>query len=177
MNLRLACCTQLIDLGTHASSNLNESNRHQKLLTIGWELISEQQQTQDHQNLLRYKEYTFSLNPNSELRRDLEKWLPNMMNDESLRRFNLKSVLGKFCYLGLVNLSSIKDRGQDQIIEIFPASSSSTKSSNQRPVSRIQMFMMSEPDIDFLNSLPSAIQEKIRSSIEFKAWQKSHRAN
>jgi hypothetical protein len=175
MNLRLACCTQLIDLGTHASSNLNESNHRQKLLKVGWELTSEQQPTQDHQNLLRYKEYTFSFDPSSELRRDLARWLPNMMNAESLRRFNLKSILGKFCYLRLAKLSP--DLGQDQILEIFPASSSSTISSNQRPVSRIQMFMMSEPDIDFLNSLPSKIQEKIRSSIEFKAWQKCHRAN
>ena len=95
----MAICTQIIDLGTQYSSFYGKS-AHKVL--IGWELPSELR-GEDKIPVMVWKRYTVSLGKKAALRADLESWRSRQFTDEELGGFDLHTILGVPCMIGIVH--------------------------------------------------------------------------
>ena len=158
------CCVQIIDNGSQQVKT-HDGVRQARELIFGWELVGYGQGPKTV-----YKTYDMRLTEGSPLRQDLESWMGDEFTDK-IKRFDLKSILGKYCMLTLSS-SSVENGVVNHFVnEITPLSSDSEQSTLAKPLTRYGIFMASEPDMDLFDSLPVEIQEQIKSSPEFVSAQ------
>ncbi|WP_408595131.1 phage replication initiation protein, NGO0469 family [Limnohabitans sp.] len=168
MKFLTACCIQVIDLGTQ---RINATNRDwcARKIMFTWEVVGDQTtEGRTHQKV--YKAYDMRLTEGSELRQDLQSWFGDEFN-ESNKRFDLKSILGKYCLLALDSSSGVEVVGNQSVQKITPLSSDLDQNTLAKPLTRYGIFMTSEPDMDLFDSLPVEIQEQIKNSPEYVSAQ------
>ncbi len=90
----IARCYALIDLGMQYSKFYDVTLPK---IMIGWELSDKL--TEEGKSLVHFQRYTASLNTRSALRGLLEGWRGKNFTPEELAGFELKNILGAFCYL------------------------------------------------------------------------------
>jgi len=161
----LACCVQIIDVGTQKFDAKSRSKKYgtffKRTIFLGWE-------TESPTRVL-YKKYELSIKDGSPLRRDAEKMFGEQLQPEWFRRFEVKKLLGKYCKVICVadkNPSRLNDYKVNRIARLPLASE---KDSLFKPSTPFNLFLISEPDMKFLESLPAQIQELIKSSPEFNS--------
>ena len=95
-----AISSAIIDLGLQTSEKFQKTQR--KFMMI-WTIKGEEVEI-NGEKLLRTmsKEYSFSLNEKSTLRKDLQAWRGKVFTDEELRGFNLINILNKACQLQII---------------------------------------------------------------------------
>jgi hypothetical protein len=165
-----ACCVHVIDVGTQdgiVQSNLFKMRQ----IALGWELACNQT-TKARSPQVVYKTYDMSFAEGSALRQDLESWMGDEFKDR-IRRFDLKSILGKYCMLTLSSSSGENGEVHHFVNEITPLSSDLEQKTLVKPLTRYGVFMISEPDMDLFDNLPFEIQELIKKSPEFVSAQHS----
>ena len=158
-----ACCVHLIDVGTQET----DGQDFQRLVYLGWEVVGGEAEGSGRRPLV-YKSYVLSLSGSSQLKVDVERLLGHELTPERIRRFDLKSVLGKCCYLNTA-VDSVGGTAQTSTPTICPLPSCVLRPSLPTPLTPHGIFMTSDPDMDLYEMLPSEIQQKIRSSPEFLA--------
>ena len=157
-----ARCASLIDLGTQTSVWEGEEKRAHKVL-ISFEVLDTDNRRSDGSPHLVSKRFTASLHPKAGLRKFLESWRGRPFTAEELAGFDLKTVVGLTCLVGIVheakgdkvyaNLSSVM-----KLPKGMPAPAGEIV-----PVS----FDMAAPDWQVFAGLSSRLQAQIAESPEF----------
>lgn len=95
-----AISSAMIDLGFQTSEKFQKTQR--KFMMI-WNVTGEEVEV-NGEKLPRTitKEYSYSLNEKSTLRKDLQAWRGKVFTDEELQGFNLLNVLNKACQLQII---------------------------------------------------------------------------
>lgn len=95
-----AISSAIIDLGMQTSEKFQKTQR--KFMMI-WIIKGEEVEV-NGEKLPRTmsKEYSFSLNEKSTLRKDLQAWRGKVFTDEELQGFNLVNILNKPCQLQII---------------------------------------------------------------------------
>lgn len=90
----------MVDLGLQKSEKFKTTQR--KFILI-WTIQGEEVEINGEKQARQIsKEYSFSLNEKSTLRKDLQSWRGKVFTDEELRGFNLLNVLNVACQLQIV---------------------------------------------------------------------------
>lgn len=162
MKFFIACCIQVIDLGTQRI-NAPDGVWFARKIMFTWELIGNNT-ADDRGPHAVYKTYDLSFTEDSELRQDLQSWLGDEFKNR-IRQFDLKSMLGKYCMLELITCGG--ELGSEQLIQkITPLPNGSDQSTLAKPSAQLGVFNISTPDLEMFGRLPHAIQEQIKSSPE-----------
>lgn len=172
----LARCYRIIDLGTQTVEWSGEMKFQRKVM-IGWEIHGEDEEgaplvTDDGRPLSIFKNYTLSWNENATLRKDLQGWRGAAWTDAEASRFDLQSVLDKWCMLNVVHKPG---RGQNagkmfsNVDGITPVPAVIKKQGLPEGANECQIFRLAEPDWDLFETFGKGLKAKIESSPEFKA--------
>ena len=167
----LACCVWVIDVGTQNFKAPSGAFQKREIV-LGWELMHA---SEDHKKLLRivYKSYELNLAEGSILRQDLQSWLGDEFNEDNIKRFVPKSLLSKYCFLELGSSTGVEGKKNNSVQKITPLPKKFDQNNELKPVTQYRTFMVSEPDMDLLESLPPEVQKKIKNSPEY-IWSKKH---
>lgn len=114
----LARCIRLIDIGTHKNEYQGQVNFKRQVI-VGWELPNELMASGDYAGkpFTCSKFYTASLNEKSALRADLKNWRTRDFAEDELRRFDLRTILGKVCMVSLTHT----DKGKAKVTGVMAA--------------------------------------------------------
>jgi len=95
-----ALSSAIIDLGNQTSEKFQKTQRKFMML---WNIVGETVEV-NGETLPRTmtKEYSFSLNEKSTLRKDLQAWRGKVFTEEELKGFNLLNILNKACQLQII---------------------------------------------------------------------------
>jgi len=104
--MHLARCYRIIDLGTQKSEYMGQTKFLHKLM-VGWEIHGMNDdgsaiKMKDGRPFSIFKNYTMSWSEKANLRLDLQSWRGKPFNAEEMRRFDLKTVLGVWCMLNII---------------------------------------------------------------------------
>lgn len=159
-----ARCASLIDLGTQTSVWEGEEKRAHKVL-VSFEVLDPDNRRSDGSPHMVSKRFTASLHPKAALRKFLESWRGRPFTAQELGGFDLKTVVGLICLVGIVheakgdkvyaNLSSVM-----KLPKGMPAPSGEIE-----PVS----FDLTTPDWQVFAGLSSRLQAQIAESPEYAA--------
>lgn len=154
-----AISSMLIDLGVQRNEKFDKDQR--KFILI-WNVMGETVKIGDLE-LPRTinKEYGFSLNEKSNLRKDLESWRGQAFTEEELRGFYLSNILNKGCQLQIINKES-NGKQYNNIAGIMALAKGMTV--EQLPETIV--FDMEEPESwNYYHKVPGWIKEKIKKAI------------
>lgn len=157
-----AISSMLIDLGVQRNEKFDKDQR--KFVLI-WNVVGETVKIGDLE-LPRTinKEYGFSLNEKSNLRKDLESWRGQAFTEEELRGFYLSNILNKGCQLQIINKES-NGKQYNNIAGIMALAKGMTV--EQLPETII--FDMEEQESwNNYHKVPGWIKEKIKKAINFE---------
>lgn len=95
-----AVSSAIIDLGLQTSEKFGKTQR--KFIMI-WNIVGEEVEINGQkQPRTISKEYSFSLNEKSTLRKDLQAWRGKVFTDDELQGFNILNILNKACQLQII---------------------------------------------------------------------------
>lgn len=157
-----AISSMLIDLGVQRNEKFDKDQR--KFILI-WNVVGETVKIGDLE-LPRTinKEYGFSLNEKSNLRKDLESWRGQAFTEEELRGFYLSNILNKGCQLQIINKES-NGKQYNNIAGIMALAKGMTV--EQLPET-IVFDMEEQESWNNYHKVPGWIKEKIKKAINFE---------
>lgn len=158
-----AISSMLIDLGVQRNERFDKDQR--KFILI-WNVIGETVKIGDLE-LPRTinKEYGFSLNEKSNLRKDLESWRGQAFTEEELRGFYLSNILNKGCQLQIINKES-NGKQYNNIAGIMALA----KGMQVEQLEETIVFDIEEPESwNNYHKVPGWIKEKIKKAINLEA--------
>jgi len=167
----LARCFRIIDLGTQRGEWKGKEKWSRKVM-FQWELYGEDEEgnaltMDDGRPMSISKQYTLSLGENAQLRADLKAWRGRDFTPEELNEFDISKVLGVAC---MINVSHGEKDGKTyaNISGVTPVPKA-MRAAIPKPINDLQLFDVSEPDMDVMGKLSDRMQEKIKAC---KEWQK-----
>ena len=153
-----AISSAIIDLGLQTSEKFQKTQR--KFIMI-WNIKGEEVEV-NGEKLPRTmsKEYSFSLNEKSTLRKDLQSWRGKVFTDEELQGFNLLNILNKPCQLQII-LEEKNGKQYNNIAGIM----SLPKGTTIEELQNTYHFDI-EDESTYMNwsNIPSWIQERIKKA-------------
>lgn len=172
--LHLARCYRVIELGTQLS-NWKGQEKKQKKIMVQFEVHGNDADgnpllTDKGDPLSISKNYTFSLNENASLSKDLESWRNQAFTkDQREGGFDVKKILGVWAMISVT-----KDKGEDgneytNISNINSVPQSIKQAGLPEGSNELKFFDIDEPDMELFESFGPKIKEKISRSPE---WQK-----
>jgi hypothetical protein len=173
--LHLARCYRIVDLGTQQTEYMGEVKLQRKI-SIGWELHGCDDQGNDMVTpkgdpLAIFKNYTLSWNEKANLRIDLQNWRNKPFNEEEMRRFDISSVLDKWCMLNVIHRPGKNDKMYSNVSSISPVPAFIKNAGLPSPVNAVQLFRLADPDMALLETFGKGLKEKIMASPEWRAIQ------
>ena len=159
-----ARCYEMIHIGTNTRTIAGKTKVLNEV-RISWELPTETRifnEDKGPQPFVISKEYTLSMNEKANLRKDLEAWRGKEFTDDQAKAFDISVLLGVECLLGIIHkdnyarISSIGrlPKGMDCPPAVNPL---------------VEWNYTDKFDIDFVETLPDFIKDKITSSQEWQA--------
>jgi len=175
-------CYSLIDLGTQLTTG-QYGEKMQHKIRIGWELFGEDENGQpltidvDGQEmpLTITKSYTVSLHEKSGLRRDLAAWRGKDFTDEEAKGFDVSKLIGAYC---MVNCTVSESNGKTytNVAGLTPLPGA-LKNAKPAPVHENVVFDLDAPDVYLLESFHEKLQDAIKRSPEWSAYQRKNGGN
>lgn len=157
-----ARCVQLVDLGTQQSTFEGQTRTARKVL-VGFEVCDPEARRDDGAPFVVSKRFTLSLHEKSALRAFLQSWRGKPFTPEELRGFDLTTLLGVPCLLGVVNVE--KDG------RTYANISSCMRVPKNMPAPAGELepahFDLSNPNWVQFELLPDRIRQQIEASPEF----------
>lgn len=153
-----AVSSAIIDLGLQKNEQFKKIQR--KFMMI-WTIIGEEVEINgEKQPRTISKEYSFSLNEKSTLRKDLQAWRGKPFSEEELQGFNILAVLNKACQLQII-LEEKNNKKYNNIAGIM----SLPKGSNVPILEDTYYFDMENAETwENYCKIPNWIQEKIKKA-------------
>jgi hypothetical protein len=165
----IATSYMLIYVGTIPNPQKDDPNKTKRSIIIYWETPGEMRDFKGEGNLEPmsiFKEYTFSLHEKANLRHDLKGWRGADFTEDELKGFDLNNVLAKSCMLNVIHEvgeKSGKLKAKVSSVAAIPKGLEVPKLINDTLV-----FDYDE-NFENLSKLPKWVQDKIRTSEEYKA--------
>lgn len=153
-----AVSSAIIDLGLQRNEQFGKTQR--KFMMI-WTIIGEEIEINgEKQPRTISKEYSFSLNEKSTLKKDLQAWRGKPFSEEELQGFNILTVLNKACQLQII-LEEKNNKKYNNIAGIM----SLPKGSSVQTLNNTYYFDMEEAETweNFIR-IPNWIQEKMKKA-------------
>jgi hypothetical protein len=169
----IARCYSMICIGTQNFEYQGESKKSNRIRLI-FELPHEIREfNEEKKPLVITKEYTLSLHEKSNLRKDLESWRGQAFTSKELNSFDLTKLLGIPCNLSIIHKESNSGKPFAFISNI---SKLSKGVECPELINEIREFNFTDKfDIKWLEEeCPTWIQEQIKSSDEYKAWEENN---
>ena len=163
----LARCVRLVDLGTQQTEYQGESKTAHKVL-LAFEVLDDEARRDDGEPFVLSKRYTLSLHEKAALRKELASWRGRDFTPEELKGFDLKTILGKDCFLSVVEATK-GDRTYSNIASIMkpPKGMSAPEGTGNEPLLYWDMAAAA-PDWAALQQLHPKLIEQIEQSPEHK---------
>lgn len=170
--LHLARCYRIVDLGTQQSEYMGQV-KHLRKIMVAWEIRGGDDQgvnilMNDGRPFSIFKNYTLSWSEKANLRIDLQAWRGKAFSEEELRRFDLKTVLGAWCMLNIIERAGKNGNTYSNINGITPVPSIIKQNGLPAPVNKNEIFNMSEPDMAVYQGFSDNLKKKIEASPEWK---------
>lgn len=172
-------CYSLVDLGTQLTTG-QYGEKLQHKIRIAWELFGEDEAGQPltidvdgrEMPLTISKGYTVSLHEKSGLRRDLAAWRGRDFTDEEAKGFDVSKLIGAYC---MVNCTVSESNGKTytNVAGLTPLPGA-LKNAKPAPVHANVVFDLDAPDMDVFAKFHEKLQDAIRRSPEWAAWQRQH---
>jgi hypothetical protein len=153
-----AICVRVLDLGTQHSEKWGDKHK----INLAFELLDEQ--TDEGEPFVVYKQYTASLSNRSTLAGDLKSWLNQKFEKDD--EFDLEDLLGKAGLVTIVHTDGDDDKVYANIDTItgLPKNTKVRKASEKL----VSLFLNDDFDQEVFSELPEFLQERIASSPEYK---------
>lgn len=153
-----AISSAIIDLGLQTSEKFQKTQR--KFMMI-WNIKGEEVEV-NGEKLPRTitKEYSFSLNEKSTLRKDLQAWRGKMFTDEELQGFNLLNILNKPCQLQII----LEEKNGKQYNNIAGIMSLPKGTAIEQLPNTYHFDIEDETTYMNWSNIPSWIQERIKKA-------------
>ena len=158
-----AISSAIIDIGIQTSVKFGNTQR--KFMMI-WNIVGEDVEINGQkQPRTMSKEYSYSLNEKSTLRKDLQAWRGQVFNEEELRGFNLLNVLNKGCQLQII-LEEKNGKQYNNIASIMALQ----KGSTVEGLKEIYYFDLENKETwNNWNKIPNWIQERIKKADNYSS--------
>ena len=171
--MHLARCYRIVDLGTQKSEYMGQVKYLRKIM-IGWEIHGTRDDGSpilmaDGRPFAIFKNYTSSWSEKANLRLDLQSWRGQPFTSEEMRRFDLKTILGVWCMLNIIERQGQNGKTYSNVNGITPVPAMIKKNGLPNPVNKNEIFNMSEPDMALFNTFSEHLKAKIQASPE---WQR-----
>ena len=151
-----AVCIRLIDMGTQTTEWKGEKKSAHKVKIV-FELS---EKMTDGRPFISMRDFTVSLHEKSALRGFLAGWRGRDFNDEELKGFDAKNLLGKGCLISLVQ--------NGEYINVTTASKLPKGMSAPNPENPMVFFSLDEFDQKTFDGLSDKLKEKIALSPEYQ---------
>ena len=164
----LARCVRLIDLGTITSDYQGEAKTARKI-NVSFEVLDDEARMTDGRNFMLSKRYTASLHEKSALRKDLASWRGRDFTPEELKGFDLCNVLGKTCFVSVVEATNKEGKTYSNLASIMkaPKGMAAPEGAATEPLLHWDMSA-AQPDWTTFDALHERLQAQIAESPEFK---------
>jgi len=164
----LARCISMISIGTVPVEYKGEIKLQDKV-RISWELPTELKEFKEGEGkkpLTISKNYTLSMHPKSNLRKDLEGWRGKGFTDQEAERFDITVLLGKVCQLSIVHQPKKDGSGSYATINSIVTIPKGTTVPPQ--ITPLFEFTYEDFDEGKFNSLPDFLKDEMKKSKEYK---------
>lgn len=171
--VHLARCYSIIDLGTQKNEFIVGQIKFLHKIRFTWEVhvTSEENKPllmKDGRPYSIHKEYTLSWNEKATMRLDLQSWRGKPFNDTEMRKFDLKTILGVWCQLNIIDRAGKKDGTiYANVDSITPVPSFVKANGLPEGINPIEIFNISDPDMKLFESFSDYIKNKIKASPEW----------
>jgi len=171
--MHLGRCYRIVDLGTQKSEYMGQVKFQHKVM-IGWEIHGVDESGQpikmkDGRPFAMFKNYTLSWSDKANLRLDLQSWRGKPFTQEEMRRFDLKTILGAYCMLNLIERPGQDGKTYTNVAGVSPVPAMIKQAGLPAAVNPNEMFYLDEPDMKVFESFSDNLKAKIKASPE---WQK-----
>jgi hypothetical protein len=174
--LHLARCYRIVDVGTQKTEYLGTVKYLRKVM-LGWEIFAQNedgtpQMMRDGRPFAIFKNYTMSWADKATLRKDLQSWRGKPFSQEEMRRFDLKTILGVFCMLNVIERTGQDGKMYVNVDGISPVPAQIRKIGLPTAVNKDELFNLSEPDMALFETFSANLKAKIEASPEWEKLQK-----
>ena len=171
----LARCYRIVDVGTQKSEYQGQVKYLRKVM-LGWEIHGVNDdgtpiKMKDGRPFAMFKNYTMSWSDKATLRIDLQAWRGKPFSAEEMRRFDLKTVLGAWCMLNVVERQGNDGKMYVNVANISPVPAMIKQAGLPAAVNKNEMFSLSEPDMEMFNTFSDSLKKKIQASPEWEKLQ------
>jgi hypothetical protein len=171
--MHLARCYRIVDLGTQKSEYMGQVKYAHKIM-VGWEIHGTDDsgspiKMNDGRPFAIFKNYTLSWSEKANLRLDFQSWRGKPFSQEEMRRFDLKTVLGAWCMLNVIDRDGQDGKTYSNVAGVTPVPSMIKQGGLPAAVNKNELFKISEPDMEMFNSFSEHLKKKIQASPE---WEK-----
>jgi len=159
-------CYRIIDLGTQMTPWKDErtgAQKRQHLVMISWELDA---LMSDGKPFNIHRRYTLSLHEKSALCKDLEAWRGRPFTDKELESFDLTTILGTSCLIGVAHKANEKGKVFANISSILRLPKGMTAPALVNPKLCL-ILKPNEFDYDAFAKLSDSMRDTIRLSPEY----------
>ncbi len=171
----LARCYRIVDLGTQKSEYQGQVKYLHKVM-LGWEIHGVNDdgtpiKMQDGRPFAMFKNYTLSWSDKATLRIDLQAWRGRPFTAEEMRRFDLKTILGAWCMLNVIERAGTDGKMYVNVANISPVPAMIKQAGLPTAINKNEMFNLSEPDMEMFNTFSDNLKKKIQGSPEWEKLQ------
>lgn len=171
--IHTARCYRIIDLGTQKSDYEGQIKFSRKI-KICWEVHGNDDEgnpivTNKGEPMIITKDYNMSWADKASLRIDLQDWRGKAFTEEEQKRFNLKSVLDKWCMINVTHKAKKNGKGVYANVTAVTPVPNALKAALPEGHNRAGIFMISEPDMEMFDGFGDFLKKQIESSPEWQA--------
>lgn len=167
-----ARCYSMIEIGTIETEFQGEKKKaHQ--VNITWELPTELavfKEENGPEPFVVSKTYRLSMHEKATLRKDLESWRGKSYTEAEAKRFDITKLLSQPCILSIIHEPSKTDPNKNYV-RISSISKLMKGQECPPQINQTRLLSFEDWNEDLFKSLPEWIQEKIKTSDEYKAKQ------
>lgn len=164
-----AICVSVVVIGT-VPTKYKGHDKMQKVVRLGFELPLKKHvfnEAKGEEPFVVYKEYTLSMGDNSNLKKMIDSWRGEKLTKEEAKKFNIVKLLGCECMCNVVVKTSESGKQYNDIASVTPVPEG-LEVPEQSNKNTLFNFNLPWKQAAF-ESLPEFIQNKIKSSDEYKA--------
>lgn len=168
----VARCYSMIEIGT-IETEFNGEKKKAHQVNITWELPEELavfKEENGPEPFVVSKTYNLSMHEKSTLRKDLESWRGQGFTEEEAKHFDITKLLGKPCILSIIHEPSKTDPNKNYV-RISSISKLMKGQECPPQINQTRLLSFENWDDNLFKVLPEWLQEKIKSSEEYKAKQ------
>ncbi len=164
----IARCYQFIHIGTIEEEYMGEKRDVNKI-RLTFELPLEKQifkEGEEAKPVVISQDYTFSMAPKANLRKLVEGIIGTTLADHEADSFDVDSIIGMPCLLNIIHKTSKAGKERAEIANASPLMKGMTA---PEQINTSKILNYEKFDMDFFNTLPAFLREKMTSSEEFES--------